>query len=113
MAATYPRARTVKRNDTVLVLAGKSKGRTGRVLRVFPSEGRAIVEGVNFVRKHTRANPQKNIKGGVLERESPIDASNLMVVCGECGKATRVGHRALDDGKKVRTCRRCDGILDK
>ena len=103
----------IRKNDNVVVLAGKSKGRTGRVLRVFPSEGRAIVEGVNFVRKHTRANPQKNIKGGVLEREAPVDASNLMVVCGECGKPARVGHKALDDGKKVRTCRRCDGILDK
>jgi len=113
MAATSPRARTVKRNDTVLVLAGKSKGRTGRVLRVFPAEGRAIVEGVNFIRKHTKANPQKNIKGGVLERESPIDLSNLMPVCGECGKPTRVGHKILDDGKKVRVCRRCNGLLDK
>jgi large subunit ribosomal protein L24 len=113
MAATSPHARTVKRNDTVLVLAGKSKGRTGRVLRVFPAEGRAIVEGVNFIRKHTKANPQKNIKGGVLERESPIDLSNLMPVCGECGKPTRVGHKILDDGKKVRVCRRCNGLLDK
>ena len=103
----------VKRNDNVVVLAGKSKGRTGRVLRVLPSEGKAIVEGVNFVRKHTKANPQKNIKGGILERESPIDASNLMVVCGECGKPTRVGHKALEDGRKVRSCRRCNGILDR
>jgi len=103
----------VRRNDTVLVLAGKSRGRTGRVLRVFPSKRRAIVEGVNFVRKHTKANPQKNIKGGILEREAPVDASNLMVVCGECQKPTRVGRRVLDDGKKVRVCRRCDGILDK
>jgi len=103
----------VHRNDNVVVLAGKSRGRTGRVLRVFPAEGRAIVEGVNFVRKHTRANPQKNIQGGILERESPIDASNLMVVCGECGKPARIGHKILDDGKKVRACRRCDGILDK
>ena len=103
----------VRRNDNVVVLAGKSRGRTGRVLRVFPAEGRAIVEGVNFVRKHTRANPQKNIQGGILERESPIDASNLMVVCGECGKPARIGHKILDDGKKVRACRRCDGILDK
>jgi large subunit ribosomal protein L24 len=103
----------VRRNDTVVVLSGKNKGRTGRVLRVFPSEGRAIVEGVNFVRKHTKANPQKNIKGGILERESPIDTSNLMIVCGECGKPSRVGHRIFDDGKKVRTCRRCNGILDK
>jgi large subunit ribosomal protein L24 len=113
MAATANRARSVKRNDTVLVLAGKSKGRTGRVLRVFPAEGRAIVEGVNFIRKHTKANPQKNIKGGVLERESPVDLSNLMPVCGECGKPTRVGHKILDDGKKVRVCRRCNGLLDK
>jgi large subunit ribosomal protein L24 len=103
----------VRRNDTVVVLAGKSKGRTGRVLRVFSSEGRAIVEGVNFIRKHTRANPQKNIQGGILEREAPIDASNLMVVCSECSKPSRLGHRTLEDGKKVRICRRCEGILDK
>ncbi len=113
MAEPRVRSLNVRRNDNVLVLAGKSRGRTGRVLRVFPGEGRAIVEGVNFVRKHTRANPQKNIKGGILERESPIDASNLMVVCAECGRPTRVGHKVLDDGKKVRACRRCDGILDK
>ncbi len=103
----------VRRNDTVVVLAGKSKGRTGRVLRVYPSEGRAIVEGVNFVRKHTKANQQKNIKGGILEREAPVNTSNLMIVCGECGKPARVGQKFLDDGKKVRSCRRCDGILDK
>ena len=72
-----------------------------------------FVEGVNFVRKHTRANPQKNVQGGILERESPIDASNLMVVCSECGRPTRVGHTIQDDGKKVRVCRRCDGVLDK
>jgi large subunit ribosomal protein L24 len=113
MAATAPRARSIRRNDNVFVLAGKSKGRTGRVLRVFPDEGRAIVEGVNFIRKHTKANPQKNIKGGILEREAPVDLSNLMPVCGECGKPTRVGHTILDDGKKVRSCRRCGGHLDK
>ncbi len=112
MAATVP-SRSIRRNDTVLVLAGKSKGRTGRVLRVFPAEGRAIVEGANFVRKHTKANPQKNIKGGILEREAPVDLSNLMPVCGECGKPTRVGRKILDDGKKVRVCRRCGGFLDK
>src|SRR2546427_10432056 len=111
MATIAPRS--VKRNDTVLVLAGKSKGRTGRVLRVFPAEGRAIVEGGNFVRKHTKANPQKNIKGGILERESPVDLSKLMPVCGECSKPTRVGRKILDDGKKVRVCRRCGGFLDK
>jgi large subunit ribosomal protein L24 len=108
-----PRALHVRKSDTVVVLSGKSRGRTGRVLKVFPGEGRAIVEGVNFVKKHTRANPQKNILGGILERESPIDASNLMVVCPECGKPTRVGHSVLEDGKKVRSCRRCSGTLDK
>jgi len=113
MTALAPRTRSIRRNDNVVVLAGKSKGRTGRVLRVFPGEGRAIVEGVNFVRKHTKANPQKNIKGGILEREAPVDLSNLMPVCGECGKPTRVGHKILEDGKKVRICRRCGGVLDK
>jgi large subunit ribosomal protein L24 len=103
----------VKKNDTVVVLAGKDRGRRARVLRVFPVKGRAIVEGVNFMRKHTRPNPQKNVKGGILEREASVDASNLMVVCGECGKPARLGHRRLDDGKKVRICRRCNGILDK
>jgi large subunit ribosomal protein L24 len=103
----------VKKNDTVVVLAGKDRGRRARVLRVFPVKGRAIVEGVNFMRKHTRPNPQRNIKGGILEREASVDASNLMVVCGECGKPARLGHRRLDDGKKVRICRRCNGILDK
>ncbi len=103
----------VRRNDTVMILAGKGRGRTARVLRVFPREGQAIVEGINFVRKHTRANPQKNIKGGILEREAPVDASNLMVICGNCGKPSRVGYKIQEDGKKVRTCRRCEGILDK
>ena len=113
MEATTRRGLHVRKNDTVVVLAGKNRGRKARVLRVFPSAGRAIVEGVNFMRKHTKANPQKNIKGGILERESPVDLSNLMPICGECGKPTRVGHKFLDDGKKVRTCRRCGGILDK
>ncbi|HEV8120007.1 MAG TPA: 50S ribosomal protein L24 [Candidatus Polarisedimenticolia bacterium] len=103
----------VRKNDTVVVLAGKDKGRTARVLRVFPSESRAIVEGVNFHKKHTRPNPQRNIKGGILERETPIHTSNIMVVCNECKKPSRVGHKRLEDGKKVRTCRRCGGILDK
>ena len=110
---TRRRALHVRKNDTVRVLAGKSRGRTGRVLRVLPAEGRAIVEGANFVKKHTRANPQRNIMGGILERESPIEASNLQVVCPECGRPTRVGHKYLDDGKKIRACRRCGGSLDK
>jgi len=101
----------VRRNDTVVVLAGKSKGRKGRVLRVFPAEGRAIVEGVNFVRKHTKANPQRNIKGGIAEQESPIAISNVMVVCPTCGPV-RIGRKVQGD-RKVRVCKKCGTTLDK
>ena len=103
----------IRKNDTVSVNTGKDSGKRGRVLKVLPGSNRLIVEGVNMIKRHTRPNPQRNIKGGILEREAPVDASNLMVVCGECGKPARVGHRRLDDGKKVRVCRRCNGILDK
>ena len=103
----------IKRNDTVKIITGRDKGKQGRVLRVSPDDKRILVEHVGVVKKHVRPNPQRNIKGGILEREASVDASNLMVVCSECGKPARVGHKKLDDGKKVRTCRRCNGILDK
>ena len=102
----------VKKNDTVEVLAGKDKGKRARVLSVDPRKGRAVVEGVAFLKRHTRPNPQKNIKGGVVEREASVHASNLMVVCGDCGKPTRVAYRFLESGEKVRRCRKCDGMLD-
>ncbi len=72
-----------------------------------------IVQGVGFVKKHTRPNPQRNIKGGIAEREAAIHASNVMIVCGECSKRTRIGHKTLGDGRKVRVCRHCEGVLDK
>ncbi len=103
----------VKKDDEVLVLAGKDRGKSGRVLRVFPTKKRAVVENINMLRKHTRPNPQKNIKGGVVERESPIHLANLMVICRECGKPTRVSYSLLSDGKKVRVCRKCSGTIDK
>ena len=103
----------LKKNDTVEVTAGKDKGKRGRVLSVDPSANRAVVEGVGYVKRHTKANPQKNIKGGIMERESAVHVSNLLVVCGECGKATRVGRKFLEDGSKVRVCLKCSGVLDK
>jgi len=103
----------VKRDDEVLVLSGRDRGKRGKVLRVSPSTGRAVVEGVNFLKRHTRPNPQQNIQGGVVEREAPIRISNLMVVCRECQKPARVGYSTLADGKKVRTCKRCGGTVDK
>ncbi|MCD6451207.1 MAG: 50S ribosomal protein L24 [Acidobacteria bacterium] len=104
---------SIKKNDIVLVIQGKDRGKQGKVLRVFPKRERALVEKVNMVKRHTRANPQKNIKGGIVEREAPIHISNLMVICPECGEPTRVGHIFLEDGKKVRVCKKCQGVLDR
>lgn len=103
----------VCKEDNVLVIAGKDKGKTGRVLRVLPRTGRALVEGVAFVKRHTKPNPGKNIKGGIVERESTIHLSNLKVICAECNEPTRVAHTRLDDGSKQRICKKCKGILDK
>lgn len=103
----------IKKEDQVQVLAGRDKGKTGRVLRVFPARGRAIVENINVVRRHTRQNPQRNIQGGIVEREAPIHLSNLKVLCPECNAAVRVGVQYLSDGKKVRVCKSCDGTIDK
>jgi large subunit ribosomal protein L24 len=103
----------IRKNDNVEVLSGKDAGKRGKVLVVIPEKNRVIVQGVNFIKRHTRPNPQRNIKGGIAEREAPLHASNLMVVCGECGKRTRIGASLLDDGRKVRICRKCKGVLDR
>lgn len=103
----------VRKNDTVIVVAGKDRGKRGRVLRVVPDRNRVVVEGVNFVKRHTRANPQRNVKGGVVEREAPLHASNVQIVCPECGTATRIGRQLLGDGRKVRICRKCEGAVDR
>ncbi|MBW8875795.1 MAG: 50S ribosomal protein L24 [Acidobacteria bacterium] len=97
----------VKKNDQVLVTTGKDRGARGRVLRVLASDGKAIVERVNMIKRHTRPNPNKGIQGGILEREAPIQISNLKVICPECGKPSRLGRKRLDDGKGVRVCKNC------
>ena len=104
---------SIKRNDQVYVLAGKDRGKTGKVLRVYKEKSRAIVEGLNFIQKHTRANPQRNIKGGILPKEASIHLSNLMVVCKRCSKRSRIGHSTMQDGRKVRVCKNCDELLDE
>ena len=106
-------ATSLRKNDNVLVIAGKDRGKRGRVLRVLPRKGRVVVEGVNFIKKHTKANPQKNIKGGIVEREASLHASNVQLVCPECGAQTRIGRKVLGDGRKVRVCRKCEGVVDK
>ena len=103
----------IRKNDQVKVIAGKDLNKTGRVLRVLRDKGRVVVEGVSFLKRHTRPNPQKQIKGCIVEREAPIHISNVMIVCGACGKPTRIGHNILADGKKVRICRSCSSSLDK
>jgi large subunit ribosomal protein L24 len=106
-------AAPIRKNDNVVVLTGRDRGKRGRVLRVVPAKGRVIVEGVNFIKRHTKANPQKNVKGGIVEREAALNASNVQIVCPECGAPTRVGSRRLDDGRRVRFCRKCKGVVDK
>jgi len=108
-----PVARHIRRNDQVLVITGKDRGKRGRVLRMDAKKNGAFVEGVNIIKRHTKPNPQKQIKGGVVEREAPLHASNVQVVCPECSKPTRIGRKILGDGRKVRICRKCDGVVDK
>ncbi len=103
----------LKKNDLVEVRTGKDAGKRGKILKVIPEKNRVIVQGVGFVKRHTKPNPQRSIKGGIAEREAPIHASNVMIICGECGERTRIGAKRLSDGRKVRVCRKCEGVLDK
>ena|SRR5688572_4774763 len=101
----------IKKNDQVLVRAGKDEGSRGRVLKVLASEGKAIVERVNMIKRHTKANPNRGIQGGILEREGPIHVSNLQVICPECGKPSRLGRKRLEDGRGVRVCKSCNATF--
>ena len=105
-------AMKIRKGDTVHVLAGKDRGKQGRVLEARPDERRVVVENLNMIKRHTRPNPQRNIKGGIVEREGALHASNVQLVCPECGKMTRIGHR-IDGDRKVRICRKCEGVVDK
>ena len=101
----------IKKQDEVLVIAGRDKGARGKVLRVFPSDGTAIVEGVNKIKRHTRPNPQRQVQGGVVEREAPIHVEKLMLICPESGKPTRVGWKRLEDGSVARVCKSSGAVL--
>ena len=96
-----------------VVISGRDRGKRGRVLRVLPEKRRVIVEGVNFIKRHTRPNPQKNIKGGIVEREAALATSNVQLVCPECSNPTRVGRKLLENGRRVRFCVKCKGVVDK
>jgi large subunit ribosomal protein L24 len=101
----------VKKNDTVMVMAGKDKGKSGKVMRVIPKKDRAIVEKLNMIKRHMKPS-QQNRQGGILEREAPIHISNLMLICSKCTDPTRVGYRILEDNRKVRFCKKCNEVID-
>lgn len=100
----------IKKNDTVKVLVGKDRGKTGKVLKVYPATSRAIVQGVNFSKKHTKKS-QQNEQGGIIAREAGINCSNLAIVCKGCDRATRVGIDIMNDKSKVRYCKKCKEVL--
>ena len=101
----------IKKGDTVLVITGKDAGKTGKVMEVMPKEGRAVVENINIVTKHQKPKSAQD-KGGIIKKPAPMEASNLMVVCPACGKATRVSRKAVE-GANVRVCKKCGASLDK
>ncbi len=102
----------VKKNDRVVVTTGKSKGKTGRVIDVLPKKGKVVVEGVNLVKRHMRANNRTGQKGGILEREAPIDASNVMLIDPQSGQPTRLGRQVLADGTRARVAKKSGAVIE-
>jgi large subunit ribosomal protein L24 len=103
--------RKIKRSDLVEVIAGNEKGKRGKVLRVLTDKDKALVEKVNLVKRHKKADATS--QGGIVDKEAPLHLSNLACVCGKCDKAARIGFKFLEDGSKVRACKRCGEVLDK
>ena len=102
----------VKKNDLVMVTTGKEKGKSGRVLKVFPEKEKALIEKINFVKRHSRPHGRQK-QGGILEKEAPLALSNVMLLCEKCNKPVRIGHRIVEKDKKTRFCRKCGEIFDK
>ena len=103
----------IRRGDQVRVMTGRDRGKAGRVLAVNPSKRTVTVEHANIIKRHTRPNPSKNVKGGIVEKEGPIAISNVLLLCPACNKGSRLGHKVLPDGTKVRVCRHCGNTLEK
>jgi large subunit ribosomal protein L24 len=102
----------IKKNDTVMVVAGKDRGKSGKVLKVFPQKKAVLIERLNFVKKHMKAGGAHG-KGGIVEREAPLPISNVQLLCGKCNRPTRIGKKSLEDGKKIRICRKCGEAIDQ
>ena len=101
----------IKKDDTVMILTGKDRGKSGKVMRVIPKSERAIVEKLNMVKRHMKPN-QQNRQGGILDKEASLHVSNLMLVCTKCTDPTRVGYKTLEDDRKVRFCKKCNEVID-
>jgi len=101
----------IRKNDTVLVITGKDRGKKGKVRFAYPRKERILVEGINMIKKHMKAQGQVK-QAGIIEREAPIDVSNVMLLCNKCNHPVRVGFRVLQDGKRVRVCRSCGEVID-
>ncbi len=101
----------VKSGDRVKIIAGDDKGKTGRVIRTLPREGRVVVEGVNVVKRHTRPT-REMMQGGIIDKEAPIDVSNVALICPRCGEPARTGRMRLEDGRWVRQCKKCEEVID-
>ena len=104
---------SLKKNDVVVVIKGKDRGKTGKILKVIPEKNRVVVEKVNFAKEFIRPDRSKNIQGGIMEREAPIQVSNLKLFCSECGQGVRIKKRTLKDGSKIRVCSKCEANLEK
>jgi large subunit ribosomal protein L24 len=102
----------IKKGDTVMVISGRERGKTGKVLSLRPVEGKVTVEKLNIIKRHTKPS-QKVRQGGIIEREAPMSLSNVMFLCGNCNKATRLGIRILEDGRRVRVCRKCKEVVER
>src|SRR5262245_49157104 len=102
----------IKKNDEVYILRGKDRGKTGRVLIVRPKDQKIVVEGAQMIKRHTRPNPQRNIKGGIVEKEAPIHISNVAIVCKNCKHHTRISNKELGDGRRARSCKKCGSTID-
>jgi len=101
----------IRKNDTVVIIAGKDRGKRGKVRRALPKEDKVIVEGLNMIKRHSRARRAAR-QAGIIELEAPIHISNVMLLCNKCGKPARVGFHFLEDGKKARICRSCNEVID-
>ncbi|MBN2409963.1 MAG: 50S ribosomal protein L24 [Candidatus Aminicenantes bacterium] len=103
----------LKKGDIVIVTKGKDKGKTGKILIIYPESNRIIVEKVNFVKEFIRPDRSRNIQGGIMEKEAPLSAANVMIYCTDCGQGVRIRKKTLEDGSRIRICQKCEMSLEK